>query len=55
MINSPDPSRGSYSSTNLDAAMRAKYGWADQWVAALFDTARSIAIRLEPRGEGKAA
>lgn len=28
--------------------LRAKYGWADQWVALLQDTSRSVAVRLEP-------
>jgi len=34
--------------------LRAKYGWADRWVALLQDTSRSIAIRLRrpPGGRG---
>ncbi len=27
--------------------LRAKYGWADQWVALLQDTSRSVLVRLE--------
>jgi hypothetical protein len=43
------PREDPQSRDKVRALMREKYGWADRWVAALFDTARSIAIRLEPR------
>ena len=28
--------------------LRAKYGWADQWVALLQDTSTSVLVRLDP-------
>ena len=30
------------------ALMREKYGWRDRWVSLLFDTSRSLAVRLVP-------
>ncbi len=32
--------------------LRAKYGWADRWIALLQDTSRSVAIRLRPATGG---
>jgi len=30
------------------AALRAKYGWRDAWVALFQDTSRAVAVRLRP-------
>ncbi len=42
----PDP--GAEGHTKIRALLRAKYGWADQWVALLQDGSKSVAVRLEP-------
>jgi hypothetical protein len=41
------PEPGADGHAKIRRLLRAKYGWADQWVALLQDTSRSIAVRLE--------
>ena len=35
--------------------LRAHYGWRDVWIALLFDTSRSLAVRCRPEGAPAAA
>jgi hypothetical protein len=42
------PEPGAAGHAKIRRLLRAKYGWADRWVALLQDTARSVAVRLEP-------
>jgi hypothetical protein len=44
------PEPGPEAHARIRRLLRAKYGWADQWVALLQDTSRSVAVRLEPAG-----
>jgi hypothetical protein len=32
----------------IRSSMRDKYGWRDRWIGTVFDTSRSIAVRLLP-------
>jgi len=41
------PEPGAAGHAMIRRLLRAKYGWADQWVALLQDTSRSVAVRLE--------
>jgi hypothetical protein len=41
------PEPGAPGHARIRRLLRAKYGWADQWVALLQDTSRSVAVRLE--------
>ena len=41
------PEPGALGHAKIRRLLRAKYGWADQWVALLQDTSRSLAVRLE--------
>ena len=41
------PEPGAAGHAKIRRLLRAKYGWADQWVALLQDTSRSVAVRLE--------
>lgn len=41
------PEPGAAGHAKIRRLLRAKYGWADQWVALLQDTSRSLAVRLE--------
>ena len=41
------PEPGDAGHAKIRRLLRAKYGWADQWVALLQDTSRSRAVRLE--------
>jgi hypothetical protein len=41
------PEPGDAGHAKIRRLLRAKYGWADQWVALLQDTSRSLAVRLE--------
>lgn len=41
------PEPGAAGHATIRRLLRAKYGWADQWVALLQDTSRSVAVRLE--------
>jgi len=41
------PEPGAAGHATIRRLLRAKYGWADQWVAMLQDTSRSVAVRLE--------
>jgi hypothetical protein len=41
------PEPGATGHAKIRRLLRAKYGWADQWVALLQDTSRSVAVRLE--------
>ena len=36
----------------IGALLRAKYGVRDWWIALIFDTSRSVAVRLVPAPEG---
>ena len=42
------PEPGAAGHAKIRRLLRAKYGWADPWVALLQDTSRSVAVRLEP-------
>jgi hypothetical protein len=42
------PEPGAPGHAKIRRLLRAKYGWADQWVALLQDTSRSVAVRLDP-------
>ena len=42
------PEPGAAGHAKIRRLLRARYGWADQWVALLQDTSRSVAVRLEP-------
>jgi hypothetical protein len=42
------PEPGAEGHARIRRLLRAKYGWADQWVALLQDTSTSVAVRLEP-------
>ena len=42
------PEPGPAGHAHIRALLAAKYGWADQWVALLQDTSRSVAIRFLP-------
>jgi hypothetical protein len=53
----PDPLAGRYSAKilanpdgheRIRALLRGKYGWRDRWIGILFDTSRSVAVRLTP-------
>jgi len=56
MVARPEP--GVAGHERIRSLLRAKYGWADRWVALLQDTSRSVAIRLDaapvPLGVGTA-
>jgi hypothetical protein len=41
------PEFGSEGHAKIRRLLRAKYGWADRWVALLQDGSRSVAVRLE--------
>jgi hypothetical protein len=41
------PEPGAAGHAKIRRLLRAKYDWADQWVALLQDTSRSVAVRLE--------
>lgn len=41
------PEPGSAGHERIRGLLRAKYGWADRWVALLQDTSRSVAVRLD--------
>ena len=41
------PEPGADGHAKIRRLLRAKYGWADQWVALLQDTSRSVLVRLE--------
>ena len=41
------PEPGAEGHAKIRRLLRAKYGWADQWVTLLQDTSRSVAVRLE--------
>ena len=42
------PEPGAAGHAKIRSLLRAKYGWADQWVALLQDTSTSVLVRLEP-------
>lgn len=42
------PEPGADGHAKIRRLLRAKYGWADRWVALLQDTSTSVAVRLEP-------
>jgi hypothetical protein len=42
------PEPGFAGHQRIRALLAAKYGWADQWVALLQDTSRSVAVRFDP-------
>lgn len=42
------PEPGAAGHAKIRRLLRAKYGWADRWVALLQDTSRSVAVRLQP-------
>jgi hypothetical protein len=42
------PEPGAAGHAKIRGLLRAKYGWADQWVALLQDTSTSVLVRLEP-------
>jgi hypothetical protein len=42
------PEAGPEGHAKIRGLLRAKYGWADQWVALLQDTSSSVAVRLDP-------
>jgi hypothetical protein len=46
MVARPEP--GAAGHERIRSLLRARYGWADRWVALLQDTSRSVAIRLDP-------
>jgi hypothetical protein len=37
----------------IRASMRAKYGWRDRWIGMVFDTSRSVEVRLLPAEAGR--
>lgn len=43
------PVEGDEARANVRSLLRAKYGWADQWVELLQDTSDAVAVRLDPR------
>jgi hypothetical protein len=45
------PEPGADGHAKIRRLLRAKYGWADQWVAMLQDTSRSVLVRLEAIAE----
>lgn len=46
MVARPEP--GAAGHERIRSLLRAKYGWADRWVALLQDTSGSVAVRLDP-------
>jgi len=42
------PIPGPMAHVQIRSLLRERYGWRDRWVALLFDTSRSVAVRLEP-------
>ena len=42
------PEPGAEGHATIRRLLRAKYGWADQWVALLQDTSTSVLVRLDP-------
>jgi len=49
-----EPVEGAAAHEQIRSLLRVRYGWRDRWVALLFDTSRSVAVRLEPE-PGRAA
>jgi hypothetical protein len=47
-----EPIREASGHTTIRSLLREKYGVRDWWVGLLFDTSRSVAVRLLPRTEG---
>jgi hypothetical protein len=47
-----EPIRESSGHTTIRSLLREKYGVRDWWVALLFDTSRSVAVRLLPQTQG---
>jgi hypothetical protein len=46
------PVRESSGHAKIRSLLREKYGLRDRWVGLLFDTSRSVAVRLLPQTEG---
>jgi hypothetical protein len=46
-----EPVREASGHTTIRSLLREKYGLRDWWVGVLFDTSRSVAVRLLPRTE----
>lgn len=49
-----DPIPGEPGHAEIRSLMREKYGLRDRWVGGLFDTSRSVAVRLLPSPPGDA-
>ncbi|GAG52194.1 unnamed protein product, partial [marine sediment metagenome] len=47
-----EPVRESSGHTTIRSLLREKYGVRDWWVGLLFDTSRSVAVRLLPQTQG---
>ena len=47
-----EPVRESSGHTTIRSLLREKYGFRDWWVGLLFDTSRSVAVRLLPQTQG---